>query len=70
MGNDDNICSTRENYFDMIGQHYLRKKGQTIETWMSDMRNTLVKADEFALCVLAHLINCHVLVNLNFINFI
>ena len=52
------------NYFDVICQHYLRKKGQTIETWMSDMRNTLVKTDEFALYVLAHLMNCHVVVDL------
>ena len=28
------------------------------------MRNTLVKADEFALYALAHLMNCHVLVDL------
>ena len=52
------------NYFDMIGQHYLRKKGQTIETMMPDMRNTFIKADEFALYALAHLMNSHVLVDL------
>ena len=52
------------NYFDIIGQQYPRKKGQTNETWRSDMRNTLVKADEFALYTLAHLMNCHVLVDL------
>ena len=33
------------NYFEVIGQHYLRKKGHTIEIWMSDMRNPSVKAD-------------------------
>ena len=31
---------------------------------MSDMRNTLVKAEDFALYALAHLMNCHVVVDL------
>ena len=31
------------NYFEVIVKHYLRNKGQTIETWMSDMRNPSVR---------------------------
>ena len=37
------------NYFEVIGKHYLRKKGQAIDTWMSDMRNPSAKVDGSAL---------------------
>ena len=52
------------NYFAVIGQYYLRKKSQTIETWMSDIRNPYVKVDKFALYVLAHLMSLDVIADL------